>query len=69
MTILNLPHFGSSQEGDTINAGDVIAEIQTDKAVVAMEVDDDGTLAKIVRKEDTGSIKVRENTVSRTMIG
>ena len=56
-------------EGEAVSAGDVLCEIQTDKAVVAMEVDDDGTLAKIVRKEATGSIKVRENTVSRTMIG
>ena len=48
-------------EGEAVSAGDVLCEIQTDKAVVAMEVDDDGTLAKIVRKEDTGTIKVSVN--------
>ena len=39
-------------------AGDVVCEIQTDKAVVALEVDDDGTLAKIVKVADSGTIKV-----------
>ena len=59
MTILNLPHFGSSQEGDTINAGDVIAEIQTDKAVVALEADDNAVMAKILVAEGTANVKVR----------
>ncbi len=45
-------------EGDTVNAGDVVCEIQTDKAVVALEVDDDGTLAKILMPADSGTIKV-----------
>ena len=31
-------------EGESVSAGDVVCEIQTDKAVVALEVDDDGTL-------------------------
>ena len=38
--------------------GDVVCEIQTDKAVVALEVDDDGTLAKIIKPADSGTIKV-----------
>ena len=38
----------NKNEGDPIAAGDVLCEIQTDKAVVALEVDDDGVLAKIV---------------------
>ena len=38
--------------------GDVVCEIQTDKAVVALEVDDDGTLAKIIKPADSGTVKV-----------
>jgi pyruvate/2-oxoglutarate dehydrogenase complex dihydrolipoamide acyltransferase (E2) component len=34
--------------GDKITAGDVLCEIQTDKAVVALESDEDGVLAKIL---------------------
>ena len=37
-----------------------MCEIQTDKAVVSMEVDEDGVLAKIVKAADSGSIKVGE---------
>jgi len=36
------------KEGDKINPGDAIADIQTDKAVVTMEFDDEGVLAKII---------------------
>ncbi len=35
-------------EGDTISAGDVIAEIETDKATMEVEAVDEGTLAKIL---------------------
>ena len=45
-------------EGEAVNAGDVVCEIQTDKAVVALEADDDGTLAKIIMPADSGTIKV-----------
>ncbi|XP_014224192.1 uncharacterized protein LOC106650596 isoform X1 [Trichogramma pretiosum] len=41
------------KEGDSISAGDVIADIQTDKAVMSLEVDDDAVLAKILAKEGT----------------
>lgn len=34
--------------GETVGSGDVLCEIQTDKAVVAMEMDEEGVLAKIV---------------------
>jgi len=34
--------------GDTVAAGDMICDIQTDKAVVGFDVDDDGILAKIL---------------------
>ncbi len=48
------------KEGEEVQPGDVICEIQTDKAVVSLEHDDEGTVAKIVRGEDSGSIKVGE---------
>jgi len=47
-------------EGDSIEAGDVVCDIQTDKAVVSMEADEDGVLAKIIKGADSGSIKVGE---------
>ena len=34
--------------GDAVAAGDVLCDIQTDKAVVSMEYDEDGILAKIL---------------------
>lgn len=36
------------KEGDTISAGDVLCEIQTDKAVMAFETEEEGVLAKIL---------------------
>src|SRR5215216_1926212 len=38
-------------EGDKVKAGDIIAEIETDKAVMEMEAFESGTLAAIVVKE------------------
>ncbi|XP_076640065.1 dihydrolipoyllysine-residue acetyltransferase component of pyruvate dehydrogenase complex isoform X2 [Colletes latitarsis] len=46
------------KEGDKIEPGDAIADIQTDKAVVTMEVDDEAVLAKIIVSEGTKDIKV-----------
>lgn len=46
------------QEGDKVSAGDVIAEIQTDKAVVSMEADDDAILAKIMVPEGESGVQV-----------
>lgn len=34
--------------GETVNAGDALCEIETDKAVITMESSDDGILAKIL---------------------
>ena len=45
-------------EGDKIEAGDVLCEIQTDKAVVSMEWDDDAILAKILVKEGSDGVQV-----------
>lgn len=35
-------------EGDTISPGDVLCEIQTDKAVMSFETEEEGILAKII---------------------
>src|SRR5690349_23924273 len=45
-------------EGDTVRAGDVIAEIETDKATMEVEAVDEGVLAKIVIPEGTDHVAV-----------
>ena len=45
-------------EGDQVNSGDVIAEIETDKATMEVETVDDGTLAKIIIQAGTENIPV-----------
>ncbi|MEM1088213.1 MAG: pyruvate dehydrogenase complex E1 component subunit beta [Pseudomonadota bacterium] len=47
-------------EGDTIAAGDVIAEIETDKATMEVEAVDEGVLAKILIGAGTEGVKVNE---------
>src|ERR1051325_5815623 len=46
------------KEGDKVKAGDVIAEIETDKATMEYESIDDGVLAKIVVAEGTQDVPV-----------
>jgi pyruvate dehydrogenase E2 component (dihydrolipoamide acetyltransferase) len=46
------------KEGDTIKAGDIIAEIETDKATMEVEAVDEGTLAKILIPEGSEGVKV-----------
>ena len=46
------------KEGDQVNAGDVIAEIETDKATMEVEAVDEGTLGKIMVPEGTKGVKV-----------
>jgi pyruvate dehydrogenase E1 component beta subunit len=46
------------REGDEIVAGDIIAEIETDKATMEFEAVDEGKLAKIVVPEGTENVKV-----------
>ncbi|WP_089175412.1 pyruvate dehydrogenase complex dihydrolipoamide acetyltransferase [Bosea sp. AS-1] len=48
------------KEGDTIKSGDVIAEIETDKATMEVEAVDEGILAKIVVPEGTADVAVNE---------
>src|ERR1700730_16153518 len=46
------------KEGDTVKAGDVIAEIETDKATMEVEAVDEGTLSKILVPEGSEGVKV-----------
>ncbi len=46
------------KEGDSVRAGDVIAEIETDKATMEVEAIDEGTLAKIIVPEGTENVAV-----------
>jgi pyruvate dehydrogenase E2 component (dihydrolipoamide acetyltransferase) len=48
------------KEGDTVKSGDVIAEIETDKATMEVEAVDEGTLAKILVPEGTADVPVNE---------
>lgn len=41
------------KEGETINPGDVLCEIQTDKAVMSFETEEEGVLAKILVSVNT----------------
>ncbi len=55
------------KEGDAIKSGDVIAEIETDKATMEVEATDEGTLGKILVPEGTHDIAV--NTPIATILG
>ena len=46
------------KEGDTISAGDIIAEIETDKATMEFEAVDEGVLGRILIAEGTSGVKV-----------
>ena len=48
------------KEGDTVSSGDIIAEIETDKATMEFEAVDEGVLGKIVVAEGTEGVKVNE---------
>src|SRR5512134_1243104 len=48
------------KEGDKVAPGDVIAEIETDKATMEVEAVDEGVLAKIVVPEGTADVPVNE---------
>src|SRR4029077_11079552 len=46
------------KEGDEVHSGDVLAEIETDKATMEVEAVDDGTIGKILVPEGAQGIKV-----------
>jgi pyruvate dehydrogenase E1 component beta subunit len=55
------------KEGETVKSGDVIAEIETDKATMEVEATDEGTLGKILVPEGTADVAV--NTPIATILG
>jgi pyruvate dehydrogenase E1 component beta subunit len=55
------------KEGDKVAPGDVIAEIETDKATMEVEAVDEGTLGKILVAEGTEGVKV--NTPIAVLLG
>ncbi|RBP95588.1 pyruvate dehydrogenase E2 component (dihydrolipoamide acetyltransferase) [Rhodobacter sp. 140A] len=46
------------KEGDTVKSGDILAEIETDKATMEFEAVDEGVLGKILVAEGTAGVKV-----------
>ena len=48
------------KEGENVRAGDVIAEIETDKATMEVEAVDEGVLGKILVADGTEGVKVNE---------
>jgi pyruvate dehydrogenase E1 component beta subunit len=46
------------KEGDTVASGDILAEIETDKATMEFEAVDEGTITKILIAEGTDNVKV-----------
>ncbi|MBX3564633.1 MAG: pyruvate dehydrogenase complex E1 component subunit beta [Sphingomonas sp.] len=55
------------KEGDTVKSGDILAEIETDKATMEFESIDEGTITKILVAEGTDNVKV--GTVIATIAG
>ena len=48
------------KEGDAISSGDIVAEIETDKATMEVEAVDEGTIGRILVQEGTENVKVNE---------
>src|SRR5580658_5520614 len=48
------------KEGDTVKSGDIIAEIETDKATMEFEAVDEGTIGKILVPEGAQGVKVNQ---------
>lgn len=48
------------KEGDTVSSGDIMAEIETDKATMEFEAVDEGIIGKIVIAEGTEGVKVND---------
>ncbi|WP_411338562.1 pyruvate dehydrogenase complex E1 component subunit beta [Sphingopyxis sp. J-6] len=55
------------KEGDTVKSGDILAEIETDKATMEFEAVDEGTVGQILVAEGTDNVKV--GTVIATITG
>jgi pyruvate dehydrogenase E1 component beta subunit len=52
------------KEGDQVKSGDILAEIETDKAIMEFETVDDGTIGQIIKPEGLEPIKVNEKIAS-----
>ncbi|MGX1100083.1 pyruvate dehydrogenase complex dihydrolipoamide acetyltransferase [Amorphus sp. MBR-141] len=48
------------KEGDTVSAGDIVAEIETDKATMEVEAVDEGTVGKLLVAEGTADVPVNQ---------
>ena len=59
MTEGNLAKW-TKKEGDKVKPGDVIAEIETDKATMEVEAVDEGTIGKLVVAAGTEAVKVND---------
>ncbi len=57
------------KEGDTVKSGDVMAEIETDKATMEFEAVDEGTVGKILVAEGTDNVKVGTVIMQLTVEG
>lgn len=68
-TTVNMPALSPTMErgtitqwhkapGDELSAGDIICEVETDKATVAFDVQDDGVLAKVLSAAGSGEVAV-----------
>ncbi|MFK4823296.1 pyruvate dehydrogenase complex E1 component subunit beta [Paenochrobactrum sp. BZR 588] len=55
------------KEGDKVTSGDILAEIETDKATMEVEAVDEGTIGKLVVAEGTEGVKV--NSVIAVLLG
>ena len=52
------------KEGDQVKSGDILAEIETDKAIMEFETVDDGIIGQIIKPEGLEPIKVNEKIAS-----
>src|ERR1700712_3015055 len=55
------------KEGDTVKSGDILAEIETDKATMEFEAVDEGTIGNLLVAEGTEGVKV--NAPIATLVG
>src|SRR5271169_3961099 len=55
------------KEGDTVKSGDILAEIETDKATMEFEAVDEGRIGKLLVPEGTEGVKV--NAPIATLVG
>src|SRR5690606_41571193 len=54
--------------GDSVKSGDVLAEIETDKATMEVESVDEGVVKELRSEEHTSELQSRENLVCRLLL-